>query len=112
MSSNYNNMSSNMSSDYNDMLIFNATIQRKYTNEDIVLLADYDNLANYPNGTSLQASFKRMYENFHDDNFKRLSGISLGHIYNLRKTNIYRHKTLKYKNTKSSSKVSIGLYQS
>ena len=34
------------------------------TNEDIELLADFDGLANYPNGTSLQESFRRMYVKF------------------------------------------------
>ena len=86
-----------------------TSFNRIYINEDIELLADFDGLANYPNGTSLQESFRRMYVNFNDKRFIRLKNISLGHIYNLRKTSIYRHKTLKYELTKPVSLNQIGI---
>lgn len=86
-----------------------TSFQRKYSDEDINLLADYDGLANYPNGVSLQESFRRMFEDFNDDRFKRLANISLGHIYNLRKTSTYRRATLKYEHTKPVSENHIGI---
>ena len=86
-----------------------TSFQQKYLDEDIKLLAKFDNLANYPNGVSLQESFRRMFEEFNDERFKQLSNISLGHIYNLRKTTTYRKVTTKYKHTKPVSKNEIGI---
>lgn len=76
-----------------------TSFKRKYTNEDISLLAEFDDVANYPCGNSLKKSFKRMYEKYADDRFKRLAGISHGQIYNLRSTNIYKNKTKHFTKT-------------
>lgn len=37
-----------------------TTFERKYTDEDIKLLAEFDGLANFPNGYALIESFRRM----------------------------------------------------
>jgi hypothetical protein len=86
-----------------------TSFNRKYTDEDIQLLADFDGLANFPNGYALTESFRRMYEEFNDDKFIRLAYISNGHIYNLRKTNIYRKTALKFEHTKPVSQNMIGI---
>jgi hypothetical protein len=77
-----------------------TSFRRKYTNEDIALLAEFDSIANYPCGDSLRCSFKRMYDDYGDERFKRLSEISHGHVYNLRETNIYKNQTRHYSKTK------------
>jgi len=82
---------------------------RKYTDDDIKLLADFDGLANYPNGYALIESFRRMYEDFKDVHFERLAYISNGHLYNLRKTKIYQRVSLKFHHTKSISENLIGV---
>lgn len=86
-----------------------TSFQTKYTQEDIKLLADFDNLANFPNGYSLIESFRRMYEEFNEDKFKRLAYISSSHVYNLRKTNLYRKIALKFKQTDPVSQNQIGI---
>jgi len=85
------------------------SFQRKFTNEDIKLLAEFDDVANYPNGFALIASFVRMFVEFKDTRFERLSKISHGHIYNLRKTNFYQKVTLKFQHTKPVSENLIGI---
>jgi hypothetical protein len=85
------------------------SFQRKYTNADIKLLADFDDVANYPNGYSLIASFVRMFVEFKDTRFERLAEISHGHIYNLRKTKIYQKVTIKFQHTKPISENLIGI---
>ena len=86
-----------------------TSFQIKYTKEDIKLLADFDNLANYPNGHSLLESFRRMYEEFNNNDFERLAYISNSHIYNLRKTAVYKKITLKFNGTQSVSQNMIGI---
>jgi len=85
------------------------SFQKIYTNADIKLSAEFDNVANYPNGNALIASFVRMFVEYKDPRFERLSKISNGHIYNLRKTRIYQNITLKFKHTKSVSENLIGI---
>jgi hypothetical protein len=50
-----------------------------------------------------------MYEYYKDERFKRLSGISHGQIYNLRKSNVYTKYTLQYQHTKPVSINEIGI---
>lgn len=86
-----------------------TSFQRKYSDEDVKLFAEFDGLANYPNGFALQENFRRMYENFKNESFKHLAGISHGQIYNLRKTTLYRKITSKYKHTEAVSQNKIGV---
>lgn len=77
-----------------------------YTREDIELLAETDNLherlAGPATKTILESELK-----FGDQRYKRLSGISVSHIYNLRERPAYRFKALTVSRTKSVQ-VAIG----
>ena len=83
------------------------TFQKIYTESDIELLAETDNLHHKPTGQALQRTLKRMFEKFKDEKFVRLRNISLGHIYNLRGTERYKGKALIYTETNPVS-VPIG----
>ncbi len=75
------------------------TFPKIYTEADIELLAETDNLHKRPTGQALQRVLKRMFNLFKDGKFIRLQNISLGHIYNLRLTEKYKGKALIFKKT-------------
>jgi len=73
--------------------------QRRYSKEDIRLLAKMDQRYDGPCGHTLKKLCERAYRVFNEEPFVRLSTISVSHLYNLRKTKTYRltrqhfHKT-------------------
>jgi len=77
-----------------------------YTREDIELLAETDNLHERLAGPATKNILERELK-FGDIRYKRLSGISVSHIYNLRETPAYRFKALTVSKTKSVQ-VAIG----
>jgi hypothetical protein len=77
-----------------------------YTKEDIELLAETDNLHERLAGPATKNILERELK-FGDVRYKRLSGISVSHIYNLRETPSYRFKALTVSRTKSVQ-VAIG----
>ncbi|WP_206675356.1 DDE-type integrase/transposase/recombinase [Mariprofundus sp. KV] len=62
----------------------------KFTREDIILLAEVDQLVDSASGTTIKVYCQRAYELFGDQRFARLANISVSHLYNLRANNIYR----------------------
>lgn len=83
------------------------TFDTIYSREDINLLAKTDNLHNRLNGMAVKKIFETEYLFYHKEEYKRLSKISVSHIYNLRQTVVYQKKTLFFTKTKSR-KVNIG----
>ena len=77
-----------------------------YTKEDIELLAETDNLHERLAGPATKNILERELK-FGDIRYKRLSGISVSHIYNLRESPSYRFKALTVSRTKSVQ-VAIG----
>ena len=77
-----------------------------YTREDIELLAETDNLHERLAGPATKYILGREFK-FGDTRYKRLSGISVAHIYNLRQKPAYRFKALTVSRTKSVQ-VAIG----
>jgi hypothetical protein len=77
-----------------------------YTKEDIELLAETDNLHERLAGPATKNILGREFK-FGDQRYKRLSGISVSHIYNLRERPAYRFKALTVSRTKSVQ-VAIG----
>jgi transposase InsO family protein len=75
----------------------------KYTREDQLLLAELDNNNERLSGKATVAIFKREYKLFGKDEYQRLSGISVAHLYRLRQGSFYRHHTLTIEKTKPSS---------
>ena len=81
--------------------------ERTYTQEDINLLIKTDNLHNRLNGLATKKIFETEYQVYGKQEYKRVAGISISHIYNLRKTRSYRKKALTYSKT-NPRKVNIG----
>lgn len=79
------------------------TFPRFYQAEDISLLADVANSYDHQNGIALKKVCEEMYYMFGDVRFEKLKQISVPHIYNLKKTNIYQSKTLHYTKTQAVS---------
>ena len=63
--------------------------RRKYGREDILLLAETDELHGTLSGPTTLVLLKRAWEVFEDARFERLAGLSNGHLYNLRRSTPY-----------------------
>jgi len=79
----------------------------KYTRADILLLADVDRVVDDLSGTSIKTFCQRAFEVYDDQRFSRLAGISVSHIYNLRKDKVYQRSRRKFTKTQGV-KISIG----
>jgi len=77
---------------------------RRYTNEDILLIAQLDEWHDQPNGYALKKLCERAYRVFGESDYERLASISVAHLYNLRKSKVYQRCRRVY--TKTQSKVS------
>lgn len=75
------------------------SFQKFYKGKDIELLAEVSNMTLSQNGHALKAMCKSMYLDFNDLRFENLSRISVSHLYNLKRTNLYEHKSLFYTKT-------------
>lgn len=60
-----------------------------YTAEDIRLLAEIDTLHDTPSGPAVKKLCERAWRCFGEQHFERLAGISVAHLYNLRKRTEY-----------------------
>lgn len=70
-----------------------------YTREDIALIGKVTNAYRGQNGCALKKVFEDMYCVYEDVKFERLSHISVSHIYNLKKTEIFKSHCLLYTKT-------------
>jgi hypothetical protein len=77
---------------------------RRYTNADIQRIAFLDELHDQPNGFALKKLCERAYCLFNDSDYERLATISVGHLYNLRKSKVYQRCRTVY--TKTHSRIS------
>ena len=66
-----------------------STFPKKYTNEDILLLAKTDEAHQQLSGSATKKLFERAYKVFGDEAYARLSAISVSHLYNLRNSTFY-----------------------
>jgi transposase InsO family protein len=80
---------------------------RRYTVEDIVLLAEVDALHGTLSGTTTRKLCERAFQIHGDARYERLAGISNGHLYNLRRHKIYHGKRGSFDKTRPT-KVNIG----
>jgi hypothetical protein len=78
-----------------------------YTREDILLLAETDECHQTLSGTATKKLFERGYSVFKEARYERLAGISVAHIYNLRKCHFYQNKRRHFTKTQKSM-VAIG----
>ena len=72
---------------------------KKYTALDILLLVKTDNLHGRLNGVATKLILQREYEEFKKEEYRTISGISVSHIYNIRKTKKYFYQSLTYTKT-------------
>ena len=63
--------------------------QLKYTREDALLLAALDERHNTLSGPATKKLCERAYQVFGETDYQRLAGISIAHLYNLRKSKTY-----------------------
>jgi hypothetical protein len=79
----------------------------KYTEADLVLLAEVDRAHERLSGPATRCIFNREYREFGKQEFERLAEISVAHLYNLRKSARYRKHAGVFDSTRPSA-VSIG----
>lgn len=81
--------------------------KRRYSDADIRLLADMDAVHEDLSGPAVRHLLGRELEVYGNEKFRRLAGISVSHIYNLRKSSCYRKLRVRVHHTQARQ-VSIG----
>ncbi len=81
---------------------------RRYTDEDVGLLAELDSLHDTLSGPVTRVLAKRALELDGDARYERLAGISVSHLYNLRASGPYRKQRRVWQKTRPSA-VAIGV---
>src|SRR3989338_1095340 len=74
---------------------------RRYSPSDTALLCKTDNIHQRLNGYATQQILIRQYKKYGNPEYKRISQISVAHIYRLRATRVYQTKSLTFKNTQA-----------
>jgi transposase InsO family protein len=72
----------------------------KYTRADITLLARTDELHDYLSGPAIKKILEREWAVYGHVDYRTISGISVAHLYNLRRSHLYRNITKRYTKTK------------
>ena len=75
---------------------------RKYTLTDVALLAQTDELHDYLSGPATKKIMEREWAVYGHSDFRNISRISVAHLYNLRRSHLYRSITKRYTRTKPS----------
>ena len=73
---------------------------QRYTARDVELLAQVDEAHETLSGPATQRILQREYQQYGKGEYKRLAGISVAHLYNLRQRPAYRQRHLKYSKTR------------
>ncbi len=73
---------------------------QRYTAADIRLLAEVDEAHETLSGPATRQILQREFERYGNRRCERLAGISVAHIYNLRKSGAYREKRARYQKTR------------
>lgn len=79
-----------------------------YTRRDAELLASVDQAHETLSGPATKAILCREYEEFGNAEYARLAGISVAHLYRLRKSQTYRKQRIRYEATKPAKRAQIG----
>jgi transposase InsO family protein len=79
----------------------------KYTEQDVMLLAEVDRAHERLSGPATQRILRREYEEYGKKEYVRLAGISVSHLYNLRGSVRYRRQAAVFEPTRPSA-ISIG----
>lgn len=78
---------------------------RKYTDQDTELLAATDELHSTLSGHATKKLCERAYELFGREKYRRLAGISVAHLYNLRHSKTYLRVRTHYEKTRPKASV-------
>lgn len=73
---------------------------KRYTRADIELLAAVDEAHETLSGPATQKILYREFHDYGDRRYQRLAGISVAHLYNLRKSRAYRETRIVYQKTR------------
>ena len=92
----------------NVKLAHNNGFKRAYTDADIRLLARMDECHGQPSGGVLKKLCERAYQQFGQEQYQRLSRISVSHLYNLRQSKTYQRQRCTLTKTRPV-KASIGI---
>jgi transposase InsO family protein len=79
-----------------------AGFKRKYPPEDIRLLAQLDELHGTLSGPATKKLCERAYELFGQKEYRRLAGISISHLYNLRRSTAYVRSRMTINKTRAA----------
>lgn len=85
-----------------------AGFRRKFTAEDVRLLAEVDTLHGTLSGPATRVLLERATSVYGDGRFQRLAGISVAHLYNLRQLTAYRRVRRHWTKTRPTP-VTIGI---
>ena len=77
-----------------------APFARKYTSADVALLVQMDRANEDVCGPSIACLFKRAYTVYGDTRYERLAGLSVSHLYNLRKSVDYQAQRVSFTKTR------------
>ena len=80
---------------------------KRYTREDIALLAAVDEAHETRSGPATQKLLQRAYHEFKESQYQRLAELSVAQMYQLRKSHTYRQRLVTYQSTQPSQ-VAIG----
>ncbi len=81
---------------------------RRYTREDVLLLAEVDALHGTVSGPATRKLCERAYTVYGDARFERLATLSHGHLYNLRQSRAYMQRRGQFTKTRPVT-VAIGV---
>jgi transposase InsO family protein len=82
--------------------------ERRYTGEDVKLLAQMDERHDTPSGPAVKKLCERAFELFCEVNYIRLAGISVSHLYNLRHSTGYQKQRRHFEKTHANKGSTIG----
>lgn len=77
---------------------------RRYTEEDVALLARVDGAHEGLSGAAVRKILQREYRVYGQEEFSRLAGLSVSHLYNLRRSKRYRRHRVVVEATQGQSR--------
>ncbi len=76
---------------------------RRYQASDIALLAQVDAAHEDLSGPAIRRILQREYSVYHKPEFERLAGLSVSHLYNLRRSVSYRRRRVRVEGTRGNA---------
>lgn len=80
-----------------------SQFRRRYTDEDVALLAELDSLHDTLSGAATRALAQRAFKVYGDARYERLAHISVSHLYNLRAGQAYQRQRRVWTKTRPSA---------